>query len=269
MAKQKQPSTVVAVAVKKAEVAVAINEVAADVALAAELNDMATSFGPMIRVRRELLRIPRLKLTQAMSKANNAGLARPGEFVSDVKGKAYGTEIEIIPVLISESASLMSKEAAQVVCSTRDLIKNLNGEPCSKCPHGEYWNDWGTKDQKKTPGCKHSIDMIVLLKGDPIPAEINFRKNNQKAGKALINFIANDFKRVPFASKYKLRSSPKTSGQYNFFAIDEYIEKTVLSDAEIKEIIPSVRKILDMEKSGSLEREAEDVADDTSDDLPV
>lgn len=275
MAKQTKQEEITAVAVKD------------ETALTAELGDLAGQFGSMVRVRQELLRVPRLKLTQAMSKAMSAGLARPGEFSCDLKGKVYGDKVTIIPVVVSESASLLysannppakgvlpgSYKDGDIICSTDNLITSRNGATCKMCPYGEYWNDWGTKDQPNIPGCKSSIDMICLAT-DPSQAdmgftfdqvmEINFRKNNAKAGRTLVNFIANDPRRVPFGTAYTLKAHPTTKNNYNFFVIQEMMDKRSLDAAEIRSIIPIAKHILEMEKQGNLERDA-----GADDDVPL
>lgn len=260
MTKQKEETKSVAVVDHNQELALSADTVSG-------LQDLRKEVGSLIHVRREMLKVARIKLTQKMSKATDGGLAKPGEFSCDVKGLNFGTTLEIIPIMVNESASFMDKETSQVICSTDNLVTSRNGNNCQhSCPYNEYWNDWGTSDAKKVPACKHALDFMVLIPGDSNPYEMNFRKSNSKAGKAILNLMAYDKYGVPFGSVYKMKSVPKTKDNYSYSAIDENsIEKRQLTNEEIRSIMPIVKECAARHKEGTLEREA----GDDSDQLPI
>ena len=233
----------------------------------AEFKELAGDMEGLVTVRSDLLKIPRLKLTQKMSNVYGE-LAKEGDFASEVLGINYGDAVSIIPISVSESASLMDTEAATVVCYSRDLLKNTEGDLCTACPHKEYWNDWSTH----TPNCKLSIDVVCLVKTDAgishDPVEINFRKMNYKAGRSIINMIMRDKYGVPFGSSYKLVSKQATKDQYKFALISDVVEKTQLEAEEIKGIIPIAKNFLDMKKRGMVQVESEVAKPETSDANP-
>ena len=240
-----------------------------DSALMAQIGDaIGEDPSQLIKVRESLLKANRLKLTNAMSKAFKSRLAEEGDFVIETREQNFGKEVTIIPIMISESASLLDKQTSNVVCSSNNLITNTHGEPCKQCPYNEYWNDWGTAEAKKTPGCKTSIDVLCIpvFGGEPQAGqvvEMNFRKNNTKAGKSIINLMANDPRKIPFASKYTLKSFLKTQEQYTFYAIHEDVKRTPVSNEDLAKILPTVKRVIDAEKKGEIEREVE------SDALPI
>ena len=220
--------------------------------------DLQNEFSESIQVRRDLLEVPRLKLNNAMSQAVNAGLAQVGDFSCLSRGKNYGKEVTIIPLIIKESASFLDKETSEVVCSTHDLVKNLNGFNCNQCPHKAYWNDWGTKKEPKVPKCKASIDMIVLIEGDSDPVELNFRKNNHKAGRALLNLIVNDPKKIPFGRKYKLHSQQVPNGKFLYQIVNpSKIEISEISADSLSSIVKIARNLLEKKKVNKIVMEVE------------
>lgn len=252
-----------------------------DEATTQALADMAPHMEGMINVRKEILQVARVKLVQKMSKAVDSGLGVAGEFVCDLRGVNFGKSLQIIPIMASESASLLynskfppSKNApmeardGQVLCRSNDLIKNLNGVSCVACPFGEYWNEWSANGGMKIPGCKSSIDFVVMVPGYERPFEMNFRKNNMKAGKTLINMMFNDARGVPFASVYTLKPMSMTKDDYKFFSIDPVaIEKRALDNDELRDIIPVARHLSDLKKNKSLQYESQQ--SDADDDLPI
>jgi len=226
------------------------------------LNDFKAEMGDtkLVNIRSEILKIPRLKLTQKMSKAAD-GLAVPGEFSCEVRGENYGSEVKIIPIMIRESASYLNKETSELICRTNDLLKSTNGDLCSNCPHEQNWADWGNGDDSKVPECKLSIDVICLVNDDLIPMELSFRKMSYKAGKSLCNMVYVDKMGVPFGSQYTLISSQATKDQWEFHVINPQIKKEIIDDKTLNEIIPVVKNFIHMEKAGKVERD-ETVSDD-------
>lgn len=247
------------VAVVATEQAVAVQD---EKAILAGFEKDLEGFGALVRVRDSLIKTSRLKLVQTSSKAFKSRLAEEGHFACDSRQISYGPAVEIIPILISESASLLSPDASGPICRTSDLIQNQDGVRCQACPHGEYWNDWGTKENKKNPGCKTSIDVICLVAGEIKPMELNFRKNNMKAGKSLVSLVADDPRGLPFGSAYTLRSKAGSNEQYEFKLIDPAIARRLLTIEELNSVVPVVKKVLESEKRGELVRDAEHEDDD-------
>ena len=260
-------------------------------ALMADIANVTKEFGAFVNVRKELIRIPRLQLQQAMSPMVQSGGAKAGDFGCKVSAKNYGDTVTIIPLIIGESASLMNdpkklKEAgvdeslipatnSQVLCRTNDLLVNMNGQKCVECPYGTYWNDWGTSDNKKIPLCHSSIDVLCIVNDEIVPQVLSFRKTSSKAGKNLLNFTMHDKYGVPFGSSYKLKSKIAPNDQYRFYTIDDYMERVILTEEKIIEILPIAKRMLELNKQGQLEHETDEdikpnVSVDPSDsDIPL
>ena len=229
-----------------------------------QLTELANEFAGAVSVRSEILKVARLKLAQALSQASGGGLAKPGEFNCEIKGTNYGTEVSITPILIGESASLLSEDG-RVICASNDLLVNRDGIMCKNCPYGEFHSDWGTKDNKKTPKCKLAIDTTCLVNDENDPVIFSFRKMSHKAGKELVNYVVRDPKKVPFGTKYKLTSEQQTKDKYKFFVVRENISKENLPYSRISEIIPVARKIMEAKRKGLLEQEM----DQSVENIPV
>ena len=237
------------------------------------LAGLQNEFKGAIEVRSELIKTSKLRLCNALSNSATSGFARPGEFTCQEMGLNFGTSVSIIPILVKESASYLDKKTSQILCSSDNLIVNRNGGKCSECKAGPkgtgvYWNDWGTKENKKIPECKASIDMVVIIYDESSkevgvhPMIINFRKNNHNAGKKLVDLIAKT--QIPFARKYTLYSQDDRKDAYEFKIINaKKIEFSELSPEQIKHVIPIARHIFDVKKSGAL-----DMSGDDEDDVP-
>ncbi len=236
-------------------------------AVSTEILGLQNEFSNAISVRKDLIKIPKLKLENALSEGFKGGLADQGEFTCVVKGINFGKSVDIIPLTISESASLLHPKTGELLCSSRDLIRNQDGVLCQKCPHNNYWNDWGTTDKQKIPECKNSIDMIVLV--DPVfsadeflIAQFSLRKNNFKAGKALVNLISGDPRKIPFGRKYTITSKLSSSNNNEYFIVDaNKIKTTALTDEELMKIVPIARNILQLKSSGRVQTEYGDEED--------
>lgn len=221
---------------------------------------MQSDFSELVQVRKELQKIPRLKLNNPLSDAVKGGLGKPGDFTCSTLGMNYGSSVTMIPIIITESASLLDKSTSEVKCSTKDLIKNNQGVLCRLCPHGEYWNDWGTRAVLKIPNCKTSLDMIIVLvdqKTQKIlienPMQINFRKNNHKAGRALLNFVTNDPSKISFGRKYTLYSREESKDKHDYFVIhSKKIEYAPLTMDEMKSIVPIAKQFIEWKKAGEM-----------------
>ncbi len=251
-----------AVAVKDQSSVIAAEE-------AAFLQDLKTEAAGSVRVRKKLLKIPQLKLGNALSDAVKGKMSDLGDFSCFVTGVNYGPSVKLIVLDVSESASLMTDKGNELLCSTRDLVTNREGVPCKQCPHDQYWDDWGTKVTKKIPKCKTSIDMIVLAlhPSEAITAEsagpasmmrIAFRKTNNPAGKKLLNLLAYDNRGVPFGSSYTIFSKEESRDGNDYFVVDaKRMNKTPLTMDELKLIAPIVRGLIDAKKSGDIEVDEE------------
>lgn len=231
-----------------------------DAAVSALLGSMANDFQGAVVVRKELIRVPKIKLSQSGSPAVKSGLVSAGEFYCDVKSANYGNKIEFTPIHISESASYMRKD--EIICSSRDLIHNRDGILCKNCPHGKYWGDWGTKDNKKIPDCKTSINIIGLIGNDPIPVLFSFRKTSSKAGREILNKVVHSV--VPFQFKYVISSKPESDGQNDYFVINPLMEKHPLSLDELKVVNPIARKVLESIKRGEVDQDVDESDDSES-----
>jgi len=246
-----------------------------------QLASLQSEFSSALNVRTDLLKIPYLRLTHGTSEDFKAGVSGLGDFSCGLRAKNYGKEVTIIPLFVSESASLLfspknpptiiSDEERKisvngdVLCSSQDLIHNKDGILCKNCPYGEYHADWGTKSEKRTPKCKQSIDVICLVDGEIKSVMINFRKSNYSAGRSLVNLISNDPRMIPFGSKYTLKSKVTISkDKEEYMMISEAITRTILTDEEVSNIIPIARQILNAKKAGKIE-----VVNDSEVDLPV
>lgn len=240
-----------------------------------DVKSLMNEFQDSVNVRESLVKIPQLKLDQALSESVKGKISQPGEFSCFTRGIAFGPEVNIIPLMISESASLLSAPpVTEIVCSSRNLVTNQDGIPCMKCPHNAYWNDWGTKENPKLPACKSSIDVIVIV--DPFKThqimQLSFRKSNYKAGKTLVNLIKGDPRKIPFGRIYTLFSKEATSKSQEYFIINsKKIAMRNLNDNEIEEIIPSARALLKSKRENQVVIEVghDDFAEDSADDIPM
>lgn len=220
-----------------------------------ELNSEFGDLSGLVQVRREILKTPRLKLVQKMTKGIT-GLAVEGDFFCALNGTNYGKSVTIIPLFVKESAALMAEDSDIPICYSPDLIKNKDGILCQKCPHNCYWNDWGTPENKIVPECKTSIDVICLVGENKECMVMSFRKTSHPAGRALINFIANNKIPVPFSASYTLVSKPDSAKGKDFVKVSDTIERHQLTESQIREIIPIAKRIKELEKAGALQMDA-------------
>ncbi len=235
-----------------------------------DLRKMQGEFEGSVQVRKELIKIPRLKINNAMSDSFQAGLGELGEFSCNTHGLVLGKKIKIYPLIVSESASYLDKQTSEIICMSRDMVHNLNGILCRKCPHGEYWNDWGNKANPKTPACKSSIDMIVALKhpetGDFTVMQLSFRKTSYPAGRTIVNLIVGDPRKLPFGRGYTIsgRVGKNEKLKKDYWYIDEKaIEKEVTALDDLKRIYPLASQILQLKKAGRIVEES-DVDDEAT-----
>lgn len=262
-----------------------------DASMHSALAEIAGSM-PLVHVRQSILKVRRIKLCQKMSKAVDSGLGQAGDFLCENRETNYGPTLQIIPLMVTESSSLLfnkkspprkmspvdaaSEKDGAVLCFTDNLVTNRNGQKCTECPFGEFWNDWGPKDAKRVPGCHLSLDLTVLVRGEEgaFVYEMNFRKNNHKAARKIVDLMANDPRKVPFGSYYTI-NSVFVPAEQAFHKVDpDKVSKTALSVEEIKAIIPIVKELVARKKEGSVEVEPEadyqdSASSDTSDDLPI
>ena len=243
---------------KEKETAVAVKD-EGDAALAAFLEDDG-----LVTISQDVLKIPRIKLTQKMS--NSCGtLAKEGEFASEVLGVNYGGSITIIPIAINESASFMEEGKPSATCYSKNLLTNMDGVLCADCPHGCYYADW----DKGSPACKRSIDIVCIVQVDGVtdfnPIEMNFRKNNRAAGKAIANMIYQDKmqKRVQFSSAYTMTSKMDNKNGHDFAVVNAVVNKEDVSREDMLKIIPIARNFSEMKKRGAVETEGDNEVTDT------
>lgn len=228
-----------------------------------ELADLGNEFGSSVQVRRDILKIPALKLGNALSPAVQGGLAKQGEFFCEIKDKKYGTEVTVAVLRIKESASLMEEKGNKVICSSDDLIHSRDGHECANCPYNEYWADWGDDDNPKQPKCSASIDVTCLVANedgefdDPVPEVISFRKTNNKAGRKLAGKIVYHPHGIPFEKKYVLKSFKDKKDRHTFYAIDTDVRKLDMTIDELKGIIPIAKKVKEYFDKGNVVQETD------------
>lgn len=237
------------------------------------IQNLQNEFAGCIDVRPEMIKLPRLKLDNPLSDAVKGGLSKPGDFSCFIRGTNYGNTVTIIPLIISQSASYLDKDTSALICSSADLLVNRSGQPCKKCPYNEYWNGWGTKENPKTPKCKSSLDMVVMV--NPFEEKtimgLSFRKSNYKAGKALFNLLLGDPRKIPFGRKYTITSKMETMKRgvqtYEYFVVNpNKIIAQALTDEELQVVLPVAREMLTLRNSGKIQHEVEN--DDADSDLP-
>lgn len=251
---------------KPAAQAVAVKEETA-LAEAEYLKSIQGELDGAIEVRQELIKIPRLKINNAMSDSAQAGLGNLGEFVSPVRGVVFGPTVRIIPLIAGESASYMDKDTSKLICYSRDMVTNMDGQSCKACPYGEYWNDWGGKEERKVPKCKASIDVMVAVSDGGLPIDVmvlSFRKTSHPAGRALLNLIQGDPRRIPCGTAYTLVGKKGHNAQLkkDYWLIDPGdIKKEPLSLAELQAVFPLAKKMLDLKKAGRIQSEEDDSDD--------
>jgi hypothetical protein len=234
------------------------------------IKGIAGEFQDAVQVRGELIKIPRIKLNNAMSDATQGGLGKIGDFTCQVRGVNFGPVLKFYPLLLSESASFLNKDTSEIICMSRDLIKNRDGKLCRNCPHGEYWNDWGTKSDPKTPACKASIDMIVALRNpetnDWTVMQLSFRKTSYPAGRAIVNLIAGDPRRIPFGRAYsivgRLARNEKIKKDYWHFDANS-IEKEITTLEDLREIYPIAKQMMEMKRAGKIDNDFSDDGDES------
>lgn len=240
-----------------------------------------SQFSGALNVRSELIKPPTLKLGQAMSPDVQAGLAKIGEFYSKAKGRSYGKEITIIPLIVNESAALLD-DAGNLVCKSLNLLQNQDGELCSKCPHNSYWAKWGVNadnGKKIPPKCKNGIDIALLVETengiDRKPMIFTFRKDNFKPGKELLDSIVNHPRGIPFAKKYKIKSKAKTNDRnQTYYIADSAYESTGITQEEYNVIKPIGLALLKQFKEGLVditetEKEGETHAETAFEEMPL
>jgi hypothetical protein len=218
-----------------------------------------------------------------MSEAVSSGLAKAGDFSVDLNNVSYGKEITIIPLLITESASLLFNKNkpprnlpqelinlqfkdGSILCSTKNMVTSNKGYTCERCPFGEYFDDWGVEGEKQSPSCKKSIDVICVIDGEMEPVVLSLRKTSYKAGRILLNAARRDPLGVAFGTKYKLKSEPSQFENYKFHTISETIEKTPLKMDEVNKLIPLAEMILTAQSKNQMKQEHEEGG---FEDLPV
>lgn len=235
-----------------------------------QIANLQQEFAGAVNVRSSLLKIPYLKLNNAMSDAVGGELGKVGEFACMTRGINYGPTVTIIPLVVFESASLLEKDTGAILCSSQDLVTNRDGVPCAQCPMGEYWNDWGTKKERKVPKCKAAINMIVVTPVN-LSSEgrmmLSFRKTSHPAGRALLNLIASDPLKIPFGTKYTITSNSQYNAEKKktYHVIDSAkIVKTPLNEEELQKVIPIARQTLEMKRAGRIVEDEEQGNDENT-----
>lgn len=222
-----------------------------------------TQFEGMINVRKELLKVPRVKLTQGNSAELGSGLANIGEFSCYTRAKNFGKELTIIPLTISESATYFAEDMKTILCKSNDLITGTDEVKCKECPFGKEKAFWYflEKDCKKEEKekCYSSIDLTFACvennEIDEIPLILSFSKSNYKIGQDLLNNLYYHPKQIPFLYKYFLYSEKAPNAQFNYFVIKKKPERLVLNKDEMNKIMKIALTVNKANKEGRLEKE--------------
>ncbi len=228
----------------------------------------ASEFSGMVRVSSSLIKVPRLKVAQAMSGATDGGLTKVGEFNIELMGLNFGPSVKIIPISISETASLIPKDSKVPICSTKNLLTNQSGESCSACPHDANFNKWedGPNGKRIPPKCKKSIDIICVVYGQSQPCVLSMAKSNYAAGRVIVNKAFYDPLKVSFGSMYTLQSErSQNDAKQVFYTIDaNSIKQEPIDPAIAKDILRIAREVKAAQDRGEIA-----VDTDHDDDLPI
>lgn len=225
--------------------------------------NMANEFNDAINVDPSVIKVPRLRLIQKMSEVAGQGDIKLGDFYSSLLGKNFSNTIQIIPIMATQTSSLMFKAGkpprampvgddpkdGTVICKTSNLVKSDSGHECAKCPYNEFHSAWG---KKSPPACKLSFDIIALVskagsdEWTREPVIFSLRKTSYKAGKELINQIARSPKKIPFSQSYTLKSETAMNlVKQQYFIVSSMVENKPVAEDLMMAIYPTARQVIE------------------------
>ena len=190
------------------------------------------------QINQDDLIMPRLMLSQAMSKVNTDDIVRQGNWYHTGANENLGKEVLIVPMDQRKSRSRMDKDTDQVVCRSLDMVQGV-GDPGILCEgteeeryslpadqRGCEYRLWKRVDGRNIPPeCPIAYNFPVLIVSDRDPevatfrrAILTLRRTGSPAGQAIIS-AAYDQELPYHQLLFKLGVSSKTNARgQTFFA---------------------------------------------------
>jgi hypothetical protein len=180
--------------------------------------------------------MPRLMLSQAMSKVNTDDIVRQGNWYHTGANENLGKEVLIVPMDQRKSRSKMDKDTGQVVCRSMDMVHGV-GDPGILCEgteeeryslpadeRGCEFRHWKRVDGKNIPPeCPIAYNFPVLIVSDRDPEVATFRRailtlrgTGSPAGQAIIS-AAYDQELPYHQLMFKLGVAAKTNARGQTF----------------------------------------------------
>jgi hypothetical protein len=159
--------------------------------------------------------IPRLRLTQGLTKEVQDGTAKPGQWV--MSGYDPMGEITVIPLQFARRREFVDAEFA-VHCKSDDAVTGVGdpGGECAKCPMNR-WED-GPKGKRIAPKCTFIYSYIVYAVEYEATAVLEFKRTSINVGKSINTLIAQRGIRR-FAITLKSSSNQGPKGTYYIAAM--------------------------------------------------
>lgn len=131
--------------------------------------------------------VPRLRLTQGLTKEVQDGLAKPGQWI--LTGYDAHDSVDIVPLMFSRQRRLLD-EKFNVLCHSDDALwgKGKPGGECAVCPMNQ-WSD-GDKGNRVPPECDFSYNYMVYVVEYDTVAIMSLQRTAVPTGKALNTQVA-------------------------------------------------------------------------------
>jgi hypothetical protein len=215
--------------------------VPAEVAKMPTAEEMAIAAQAMGNIGTEGLVIPRLKLTQGLTKEVSDGDAMPGHYINSVSMEDYGTEL-YVSMLVPQHIRLLIPVGQGLQCRSIENKPNpmmgvgTPGGLCAKCSYAQWVG-------KEPPMCNEAYQYYILVvddKGellDPMPMAITFMKTSFKEAKkwnTMMMMVAKNL--LPWQLVYKLSFDKINNDKGNYFSPKVNTLKGVQSSAEVQEL---------------------------------
>ena len=210
-APQEMPNTTPTIDVDPENISTASRNIASQ-AIASESDAQGRSVAlPMVDYTRQIdqsdLIMPRLMLSQAMSKVNTDDIVRQGNWYHTGANENLGKEVLIVPMDQRKSRSRMDKDSGQVVCRSTDMVQGV-GDPGILCEgteeeryslpaeqRGCEFRHWKRVEGRNIPPeCPIAYNFPVLIVSDRDPEVATFRRailtlrgTGSPAGQAIIS----------------------------------------------------------------------------------
>ena len=181
-----------------------------DINLPAERMQTAKGLG---KIDAEDRMIPRLKIMQPLSPEVDEGIAKPGEFLNSIAKKAYGKEVQVIPIVWWKSRVYWAKreDGGEILCQARDAMHGADTYGnCADCEYSKWHN-------QEVPVCTAIINILMLVNSTELIA-CSFMKTSYGTGKQLINLF--NYKGVDiFNFQYTLYTQQEENAKGKFWVI--------------------------------------------------